>query len=47
MKNLFVKYNKILSLVAVMLTAISVNRGCTFLIHERNLPEGAKKLRKF
>lgn len=47
MKGLFAKYGKCLAAVALMLTSISANSTCWFIMHQDKLPEKAKKLRKF
>ena len=47
MKGFISKYGKCLAAVALMLTSISANSTCWFIMHQDELPEKAKKLRKF
>jgi AgrD protein len=46
MKNLFAKYASVIAALALMVTAVSVNRACVFYAHQPKLPEGAEKLRR-
>ena len=47
MKNLIVKFSGVIAALALMVTAVSANRVCMFVMHQPRLPEGAEKLRKF
>lgn len=46
MKNLFAKYAGVIAALAMMITAVSVNRTCMVVMHQPELPEGADKLRR-
>lgn len=46
MKNLFAKYASVIAALALMVTAINVNRSCVLIMHQPELPEGAEKLRR-
>lgn len=47
MKGLYAKFAGVIAMLALMVTAVSVNHICVFVAHQPELPEGAKKLRKF
>lgn len=47
MKTLYTKFAGIVAALAIFVTAANVGVTCAFLIHQPELPEGAKKLRKF
>lgn len=46
MKNLIARYGGVIAALALMVTAMNVNRACMFVIHQPELPEGAEKLRR-
>lgn len=41
------KWGSVLTAFAVVVTTWSANTACTFVTHQPELPNGAKKLRKF
>ncbi|MFI3201438.1 MAG: cyclic lactone autoinducer peptide [Eubacteriales bacterium] len=47
MKNFIFKYGHILSAFALVVTTFASNRNCTYWLYDMELPESAKKLRKF
>ena len=51
MKNFICKYavklGSCMAALAVMATALTVNKTCVWFSHQEKLPETAKKLRKF
>ncbi len=47
MKGFLMKYSHILSAFALIVTTFACNRSCSLILHEPNLPDSAKKLRKF
>lgn len=38
---------KLIAKLSLKVTSTSINRGCTFIIYQPELPEGADKFRKF
>lgn len=47
MKNLSLKFYRVIAVMALMVTTLNVNTACVFVMHQPKLPEGADKLRKF
>lgn len=47
MKTFFAKYSGMLAALALVITTMTVNSTCTFLIYQDELPQDAYKLRKF
>jgi len=47
LNKLFVKFGSAVACLALAVTAMNVNSACICLIHQPELPEGAKNLRKF
>lgn len=41
------RFGGVLAALAMMVTALTVNSTCIYLTHQEELPENAKKLRKF
>jgi len=46
-KNMVAKLGMILASLALLIVSLNVNTTCMFFAHQPELPEGAKKLRKF
>jgi cyclic lactone autoinducer peptide len=46
MKNLYAKYAGVIAALAIMVTAVSVNRVCMLFAHQPEMPEGSEKLRR-
>lgn len=47
MKKLLMKYSGMLAAVAMVFTTLTANTACTWMTYQEELPETAKKLRKF
>ena len=47
MKSLIYKFGTVLAGLALCITSLNVNTTCMLFIHKPELPNGAKKLRKF
>lgn len=47
MKNFFQKYASVFAALALVITTMTENSTCICLMHQDELPETAKKLRKF
>lgn len=47
MKNFFKKYGSWMAALAMVVTTMSVNSACIFYMHQSEVPQAAKKLRKF
>lgn len=47
MKTLMCKFGGSLAALALLVTTVSVNTCCSWYGHQSELPDGAKKLRKF
>lgn len=47
MKNIFVKLGKLVVAFSMVITALSVNAACPFVTYQPEVPESAKKMRKF
>lgn len=47
MKSFFTKYSSFLAAIALVITTMTVNSTCTYLIYQDKLPRDAYKLRKF
>lgn len=47
LNSLFVKLGTMAASLAFLLTAINVNSACVIFVHQPELPEGAKDLRRF
>ncbi|MFV0499068.1 MAG: cyclic lactone autoinducer peptide [Bacilli bacterium] len=47
MKKFIYKYSHVISSFALVMTTLIANRTCTYVFHQPELPESAKKLRKF
>ena len=47
LKGLGLKFGMILASLALMVTSLNVNTTCMLIAHQPELPENAKKLRKF
>lgn len=45
--NWVYKLNGALSALALMVTTLNVNTTCMYVMHQSELPESAKSLRKF
>jgi len=46
-KKFIKKYSGLLSALALVLTTFTVNSTCIYTMHQDEVPEVAKKLRKF
>ena len=47
MKNFLKKYGSWMAALALVVTSMNANSACIFLMHQPEIPESAKKLRKF
>ena len=47
MKNIILKYCGMLAALAMVFTTLTVNSTCTWMTYQEELPDTAKKLRKF
>mgnify|MGYP003196300362 FL=1 len=47
MKKIILKYGCMLAALAMVFTTLTVNSTCTWMTYQEELPETAKKLRKF
>ena len=47
MKKIILKYGGMLAALAMVFTTLTVNSTCTWMTYQEELPETAKKLRKF
>ncbi|SHH69098.1 cyclic lactone autoinducer peptide [Clostridium collagenovorans DSM 3089] len=47
MKKFVQKYGTVLTALALMVTAHSASTCCYYVLHQPELPKGAKALRKF
>lgn len=47
LNSLLVKLGTMVASFAFVLTAINVNSACVLFVHQPELPEGAKDLRRF
>lgn len=47
MKAFMEKYAGVLAALALMITTITANSTCYYTMHQAELPESAKKLRRF
>lgn len=46
MRNFFAKYASVIAALALMVTAVNVNRACLLVMNQPEMPEGAEKLRR-
>lgn len=46
-KNMFYLVGSVLTSFALMITTLNVNTACMWIAHQDELPQSAKKLRKF
>jgi cyclic lactone autoinducer peptide len=46
-KEFIKKYSSLLAALALVVTSLTVNSTCIFTMHQDEVPEVAKKLRKF
>lgn len=47
MKKIILKYGDMLAALAMVFTTLTVNSTCTWMTYQEELPDTAKKLRKF
>ena len=47
MKKIILKYGGMLAALAKVFTTLTVNSTCTWMTYQEELPDTAKKLRKF
>ena len=47
MKKIILKYGGMLAALAMAFTTLTVNSNCTWMTYQEELPDTAKKLRKF
>lgn len=47
MKKIILKYGGMLAALAMVFTTLTVNSTCTWMTYQEELPDTAKKLRKF
>lgn len=47
MKKLLMKYSGMLAALAMVFTTLTANSTCTWVTYQEEMPESAKKLRKF
>lgn len=47
MKKIILKYGGMLAALAMAFTTLTVNSTCTWMTYQEELPDTAKKLRKF
>lgn len=47
MKKFLQKYGGFIASLAIIVTTLNANTTCLFIMHQDELPESAKKLRKF
>lgn len=47
MKAFLEKYASVLAALALVITTVTANSTCFYTMHQDELPESAKKLRKF
>ena len=47
MKKFLPKYGGFIASLAIIVTTLNANTTCLFIMHQDELPESAKKLRKF
>lgn len=47
MKKFLMKYSGMLAAIAMVFTTLTANSTCTWMTYQEELPETAKKLRKF
>ncbi|MBR4101848.1 MAG: cyclic lactone autoinducer peptide [Oscillospiraceae bacterium] len=47
MKNFMQKYAGIMAALALVVTTLMANSTCSYTMHQDEMPEVAKKLRKF
>lgn len=47
MKKFLMKYSGMMAALAMVFTTLTVNSTCTWMTYQEELPETAKKLRKF
>lgn len=47
MKKIIYKYSNVISAFALFMTTLAVNRACTMVMNEPELPSSANHLRKF
>lgn len=47
MKKFLMKYSGMFAALALVFTTVTVNSTCTWVTYQEELPETAKKLRKF
>lgn len=45
--SLLIKFSTIVASLALLVTSSNVNSTCVIIIHQPELPEGAKDLRRF
>lgn len=46
-KNMFMKLSGTIATFALVITTLIANSACTYIMYQDELPEGAKKLRRF
>lgn len=47
MKTIITKFGPMLAAIALVVTAVGVNTACSWVAYQPELPEEARKLRKF
>lgn len=47
MKKFIMKFGGMFAALAMVVTSLTVNSACACIMHQEELPEEAKKLRKF
>lgn len=47
LNSLVLKFGMTFASLALIITSMNANRVCMYIAHQPELPEGAKKLRKF
>ena len=47
MKNMFLKYASVMAALALVITTVSANTTCILTVYQEELPDSAKKLRRF
>lgn len=47
MKNFMQKYAGMMAALALVITTLVANSACMYTMHQDEMPEAAKKLRKF
>ncbi len=47
MKNFLCKYGHVISSFAFMVTVLSAQKNCGFMLHQPEMPDSARRFRKF